>query len=407
MMFLMAVCVFSQAANDDLLTPYVKILRERGQDPVKFILDKLDKHDLILFDDGLHNAVEPFEYYQELVRNSDFQKKVKYIFLEVVAVNQQPALDAYFASENENPEFLYPAFQNDFSGTGLPYKTYFDLLRCIWKVNSRLPVRERFEIIAVNAPTFWDEIKTPRDLDLFRLSLRSNEYTMYKIIQTHLKDFKSGRKGIFLTNTRHAYKGIKNRQGRYYWNCGTFFHVFDPDKTCSVRIHNISLCFKGVKKLDSSTARTTEGLEEVIIQWVRMENGLWDSAFQELGNRPVALDLKGTPFGEAAYIGNHMLNAAPGQTMADAYDSLIFLRPVDKMRRTAIVDFIYNESLKGEMERRMKILYTPEQIGKMLKDAGVKSLREYIDKDYVSQPEQIQPLVRQIGPIDAWKTEKQ
>lgn len=403
-MFLITFFVFSQAARDDLLSPYVQTLREKGRDPVRFILDKLDKHELILFDDGLHTAVEPFEFYQELVRNPDFQKKVKYIFLEAVSVNQQPALDAYFASEMENPRFLYPAFQNDFSGTGWPYKTYFDLLRSVREVNALLTPEGRFKVMAVNAPVFWKEINTSKDLDLFRLSLKSNEYTMYKIMITRLNRFKSGRRGVFLTNTRHAYKGIKNREGRYYWNCGTFFHLFNPGKTCSVRIHNINLYFKGRKKIDSKTVRTTEGLEDVVIEWVRMEEGLWDSAFKAMGNRPMAFDLKDTPFGDTAYIGNHMLNAAPGQTMVDAYDALVFLKPVDKMRRTAIADFIYTAPYKKEMERRMKILYTQEQINKILQDHGVKTLEKYIDKVYVSRPEQIQPLASRIGPIDAWKT---
>jgi hypothetical protein len=401
--FLIAISVSLQAEKDDVLSPYVKSLKERGRDPVPFILQKLETHDLILFDDGLHTAVEPFEFYRELVRNPDVQKKVNYIFLEAVSMNQQPALDAYFASEIENSELLYPAFQNDFSGTGWPYKTYFDLLRSVWDVNASLSPGDRFKVIAVNAPAFWKEISTSTDLDLFRLSLRSNEYTMYKIMMTHLNRFKSGRKGVFLTNTRHAYKGIKNREGRYYWNCGTFFHVFNPGKTCSVRIHNINLYFKGRKKIDSKTARTTEGLEDVVIQWVRMEEGLWDSAFEATGNRPLAFDLKDTPFGDAAYIGNHMLNAAPGQTMADAYDALVFLKPVDKMRRTAIVDFIYTVPYKQEMERRLKILYTREQMAKMLQDHRVKTVREYIDKVYISRPEQDQPLARQIGPINAWK----
>jgi hypothetical protein len=40
----------------------------------------------------------------------------------------------------------------------------------------------------------------------------------------------------------------------------------------------------------------------------------------------------------------------------------------------------------------------------MLRDHKVKSLREYIDKAYAARPEQVQPLARLIGPIDAWKT---
>lgn len=396
----------SQTQHSEKLATYVNAVNEKGKKPIHFILDKLDKYDLILFDDALHTAVEPFEFYQDLIRSVDFPKRVKYIFLEVVSVTQQPALDAYFNSEIDDLKLLYPAFQNDFSGTGWPDKTYFDLLQSIWKTNSTLLVQDRFKVIAVNAPTYWKEINTPKDLDLFRLSLAGNDYTMYKIILSYLDNFKSGKKGIFLTNTRHAYKGIKNMENKYYWNCGTFFYLHNPGKTYSVRFHNINLSFEGEKEVDSKTPKTTEGLENVIVKWVRMENGLWDSAFETFGNTPIAFDIKDTPFGKAEYIGNHMLNVALGQTMYDAYDALIFLAPIEKLRQTAMVDFIYTEEYKHELERRSKFLYSEEQLDKNLNDYGLKSLREFIDNYFIYKPEILQPLAKEIGPIDAWKTKE-
>jgi len=406
LLFFMLNYANSQAQQSEKLKPYVNTLKEKGDEPIHFILDKLDHYDLILFDDALHTAVEPFEFYQDLIKNVDFQKKVKYVFLEAVSINQQPALDEYFESKVDDLKFLYPAFQNDFSGTGWPYKTYFDLLQTIWKINSTLPVQDRFKVIAVNAPTYWKEINTPKDIDLFRLSLAGNNYTMYKIILSYLDNFKSGEKGIFLTNTRHAYKGIKNRENKYYWNCGTFFYLHNPGKTYSVHFHNINLSFEGKKEVDSKILKTTEGLENVIVKWVRMENGLWDSAFEIFGNTPIAFDLKDTPFGKAEYIGNHMLDIASGQKMYNAYDALIFLAPVEKLRQTAMVDFIYTEEYKHELERRSKFLYTEEQIDKILNDYGLKSLREFIDNYFIYKPEILQPLAKEIGPLEAWKTKE-
>ena len=398
--------ISSQAQLSEKLNSYVNTLKEKGDEPIHFILEKFGNYDLILFDDALHTAVEPFEFYQNLVSNADFLQRVKYVFLEAVPINQQPALDAYFNSETNDLKFLYPAFQNDFSGTGWTYKTYIDLLQTIWKINSTLPVQDRLKVVAVNAPTYWKEIDTPKDLDLFRLSLTGNDYTMYKIILSYLDNFKSGEKGMFLTNTRHAYKEIKNMENKYYWNCGTLFYMHNPGKTYSVRFHNINLYFEGKKEVNPATPKTTEGLEDVNVKWVRMENGLWDNAFESYGNTPVAFDLKDTPFGSDEYIGNHMLNMAPGQTMYDAYDALIFLAPVEKLRQTAMVDFIYTDEYKSELERRSKFLYTEEQINEILTGYGFKSLREFIDNYFTFKPEIIQPLAKEIGPIDAWKTKE-
>jgi hypothetical protein len=69
-----------------------------------------------------------------------------------------------------------------------------------------------------------------------------------------------------------------------------------------------------------------------------------------------------------------------------------------------MVDYIYTDEFKHELERRSKILYSKEQIDKILSDNGLQSLREFINKTLKYQPEKKQPLVKEIGPIDAWKT---
>ena len=55
-----------------------------------------------------------------------------------------------------------------------------------------------------------------------------------------------------------------------------------------------------------------------------MEKGVWDSAFKDNGYKASAFDLPDTPFGNATYVGNHMLDVDPNMKMKDAYDGLIF-----------------------------------------------------------------------------------
>src|SRR5262249_27425531 len=121
-------------SQPDGLEPYVQTLREAGVEPVRFVIDKLRDHHLLTFDDGMHTAVEPFLFYQQLVREPAFHKPVKWIFLEAIPINLQPHIDAYLDTQPENPALLYPAFQDDY-GMGFPYKTYFDLLHTVYEVN--------------------------------------------------------------------------------------------------------------------------------------------------------------------------------------------------------------------------------------------------------------------------------
>jgi hypothetical protein len=45
------------------LDRYLQVLRQQGQEPIPFVIGKLDTFDLLIFDDALHIAVEPFEFY--------------------------------------------------------------------------------------------------------------------------------------------------------------------------------------------------------------------------------------------------------------------------------------------------------------------------------------------------------
>lgn len=364
---------FSQENN--LISDYLEVLSETGQKPVDFVNSTLNDYDLLVFDDALHLAKEPFDFYQTLIRDSLFKSKVKYIFIEVFSITSQSYIDDYFNSQVKDKKFLLPAFQNDYSGYGWRYKTYLDLLDTIWEVNNELLESEKIQIVCVDQPIYWEGIKTRKDYNLFQQSLVARDYFMYKIISQTLDNFKNGDKGIFLTNTRHAYKNIRDSNNELYWNTGTFLNQWHQDKTYSIRLHNVNLSIQS--RLDNTINNSTEGLDKYSYSWIRMENGIWDKAFEENGNVPVAFSLEENIFGEAKYVGNHMTNVAENQTLYDAYDGLIFLAPLEELHFSAKLDFIYTNSFKQELKRRIMLLQG-EQLASFLKKNKVNSLDEFI-----------------------------
>jgi hypothetical protein len=389
LMFMGMQLLFSQPTSaDKRLQPYIDVIKQDGMNPVAFVIDKLQQHDLIIFDDALHTAVEPFEFYQELIKTPTFYTNVQYIFIEAVSINQQPHIDAYFTANTENVELLYPAFQEDFSGLGWTYKTYFDLLHTIFLLNKTLPEEQQLKVIAVSNPTYWSEINTAKDVELFQKTLRSHDFLMYKTIADQMNNFNSGKKGIFLTNSRHAYKEIKNIKNELYWNCGTFFYQWHPGKTYSIRFNNVNLFLEKEKT--------------VKIKWDRIANGIWDSAFKAVGDKPVAIPLKNNVFGSEPYIGNHMLNVYPNQTIFNAYDGLIFLGPLEAMYKTAKVDIIYTNKFKKELERRYKILFTPDEINQQMENYNTKNVSDLIEQQHAAEAQKSLPQAKAIEPINTW-----
>ncbi len=364
---------YTQSAN--LITDYLEVIEETGQEPVKFVNNKLEDFDLLIFDDALHIAKEPFDFYQKLIKDNSFKDKVKYLFVEVFSTTAQAAVEEYLNSPVKDSAILLPVFQNTYSGYGWRYKTYLDLLGAIWEVNASLVESQKIQVICVGQPIYWKGIETRNDYDLFQESLIGRDYFMYRVILKKLEDFGSGEKGIFLTNTRHAYKGIKKANGKFYWNTGTFFKQWHPDKTYSIRFHNVTLSIQA--KVDSVQNSSTEGLDKISYNWVRMENGIWDKAFRKNNNVSVAISLENNVFGEAAYVGNHMLNVADKQTMYDAYDALIFLKPLEELTFSAKIDFIYTDSFRVELKRRIEILQE-EKLATFLTNNEADSLDDFI-----------------------------
>jgi len=365
----------SYPQENNLVSDYLNVLNEKGKTPIDFVNNVLIDHDLLIFDDALHLAKEPFDFYQQLVRDSFFISNVKYIFIEVFSITSQPYIDKYINNPVKDSTILLPVFQNDFSGLGWHYKTYLDLFGTLWDVNSKLPEPEKIKIVFVDQPVYWEGIHTRNDYNLFQKSLVARDYFMYKMISQTLNNFKDGNKGIFLTNTRHAYKNIRNSNNNLYWNTGTFFYHWHPGKTYSIRFHNVNLSIKS--ESDRKTNISTEGMEKYSYSWIRMENGLWDKAFRENGNVPVAISLEDNIFGKANYVGNHMANVPDNQTMYDAYDGLIFLAPLEELHFSGTLGFIYTESFIPELKRRIKLLHG-EQLPDFLSENEADSLDDFI-----------------------------
>ncbi len=359
------------------ISEYVNVLEEEGQDPVDFVNSKLDQHDLIVFDDALHLALEPFEFYQQLINDKTFISSVNYIFVELFSITAQPYIDEFLNNSKKDFTILRPVFQNDFSGYGLRYQTYLDLMSSVWDANQPRSDSEKIKVIGVDQPIYWEGIRSRVDYDLFQESLIGRDYFMYKKIVQKLNNFESGDKGIFLTNTRHAYKNIRKSDGTPYWNTGTFLNLWHPGKSYSIRLHNMILSIESERK-DVSNA-STEGLDRISYSWIKMEDGVWDAAFEESGNNPLAIPLRDNVFGKAKYVGNHMLKAADGQTMYDAYDGLIFLAPLEDLHFTARFDFIFTSEFKEELKRRILILQEG-RLDDFLAENEVTSLEDFIEE---------------------------
>lgn len=369
-------------AQSPAVRHYMKDLNDYGQEPIDFVAKALNKNDLIIFDDALHSAYEPFVFYNTLITSNSLSGKINFVFLETLSTTAQPAIDSFLNASVKDSTLLMKAFQDDYTGMGWRFQTYLDLFSTVWKHNQLLPDSLKIKIIGVSPPVYWEAIHTQQDYELFQNSLQSRDYFMYQEILNAMEGFVKDKKGLFLTNTRHAYKNIRNSSGKLYWNTTTFFNQWNPGKALSVRIHNVTLSIEAVK---NTTKKSSGELNEMVYRWIRMDSGRWDSAFVKYDNKPVALALKNTRFGNTSYVGNLMLNVAPHTTMHDAYDVILFLAPLSNLHLSAQFDYIYTAPFKSELERRLRLLNEPDFLG-FLKRNSSTTFEEYFKNEFTYVP---------------------
>jgi len=380
--------LFLNTSNAQTIDGYYNVLKKQGQQPATFVTKKLQKYDLIVFDDALHAAVEPFEFYTNYIRKQPHT--LDYLFVEVFSITAQPLIDSFLQCEIKDTSILAGVFKMDF-GLGWPYQTYLDLLLTVWKVNQHLEENQQIRVIGVDQPIYWESLHNRRDFNLFKQSLIARDYFMYSIIEKYMDGFSGTKKGFFLTNTRHAYKCIKNKDGQIYWNAGTFLHQWHPGKTYAIRFHNMILNIKSLKK--NVTHGSMQGLDRLEYTWARMDNGLWDSAFARNQNLPVAIPLKNNVFGRHPYWGNHMNNVLAGQTMYNAYDAIIFLKPLEETQFSAHTKFYFTEAFKSELVHRINVIHG-HNIDAFLHKNNVTSIEEYIEQLSEFVPEKQNPLIQ-------------
>lgn len=78
-------------------------------------LSTSNEADLLIFDDGMHSALELWEFCIRLVKTESVARRLDFVFVEVLSISGQPHIDAFMDAETTRTDLLAPALQNDFS----------------------------------------------------------------------------------------------------------------------------------------------------------------------------------------------------------------------------------------------------------------------------------------------------
>jgi hypothetical protein len=85
--------------------------------------------------------------------------------------------------------------------------------------------------------------------------------------------------------------------------------------------------------------------------------------------------------------------------MADAYDAVIFLAPLEALHQTALTRDIYTPAFRVELARRLRLLYDKDDLAGKVEASGSRDLAEFIEKSYVATPERPLSQARGLPPL--------
>ncbi len=308
------------------LARFASHLAKEGREPKAFMLEALASHRLTILGET-HNRPLYWDFNARLVQDPAFARHVGTIYLELSA-SHQGHMDRFLGVPSLDPTPLVEMLR-DTHVEGWPGQCTVDFLSAVWKTNQSLPVPQRLRVVLVDNLRDWSKIQTQSD---WTRQMRGRDNTMARTILQDL-DKGDGRHGFFIVGKFHTELDF-HAEGSP--NAGTLLRQALKDQVFVVVQHSVVQEDRG----------KVHG---------RARGGLFDEAFRDRKDLPVAFPLKGSPFGAERYDCHPELQGMAKGTYGSCFDAYLFLGPVDEERLSPLIPGFYTETFLKELDRRLQV----------------------------------------------------
>lgn len=359
----------------DYLVPFVEFAKKSSTDPRGFLLDNLATHRLTMFGEIRHRPAY-WKLLSDTVEDSRFAEHVGVIFLQLPE-NNQALVDKFLDAASLDPAPIVELMhQVDWMGN--PDASLLDFFTSVWRTNQPLARERRVRIVLVDSPMPWKVILTPADLRAYDIA--HDTQIAHAILRHFVFNPGDTRNTLCILDAAQACKNLR-------WRADD-----SPMRTAGWRLSEVlgTQCFSVMEHSPQITDHGT------VIG--RVGEGLFDSAFREAGDKPMAVMLHGSPFGAEAYDASAELDCAG--SYQDAFDALIVLeRLEDEHHSPALADF-YTEDFVKETDRRHVLIYDRQITDELGSDEiSAERFMKWLDRTW-GQP---RGWKQNLGPIDAWR----
>lgn len=326
--------------------PYIDFLKQQKTDPVDYIFDLFEKYDIVVLGERDHRDTTQYELFTKIISDPRFIEKVGNVFTEVGVHNQRDraneVLKGNYASYADFEKELRKLYRDmDYEPMWACYN-YWILLSSIYKVNSKLPEKDKISYYPTDIEYDWGIVDTHRQQKAFKEFVSTgirDGYMGYHFIHDYeriLKDSNQHRKkALVIFNRPHSYQSYVTFRGDSDNYAASYIFNKYPGKVANVMMNWVVFQKSGKDYLISQ--------------------GRWDAAFRALGNLSLGFDFANTPFGNNAF-DHYDQTETNAIGYKDVYTGFIFYKPINEWVFTSGISNIIDEDFKPEYKRRLYLV---------------------------------------------------
>jgi hypothetical protein len=277
--------------SKNTIAPYVLFLNQQ-KEAKEYIFKLFEKYDIVILCERLHYEMTQYDFIYDVISDQRFIDNVGAIFTETGGVNYQTELDSLMNEHNLSEKELDDRVANLMKNISISWPVWdktnlFTHLKSLYKLNQNLPEEKKINHYFTDIDFTWDRMNDEDYQKNRRILLRDRDKTMSENFSKQYEKNRSSilnrNKCLVIMNYRHGFGPVRKTNGELLeQNAGALIMEKYPEISANVLINTVKLSFDASKY----------GISVSSIQ-----NGIWDNAFSEIGNKSLGFDFKNSPFG--------------------------------------------------------------------------------------------------------------
>jgi hypothetical protein len=309
---------------------YLKYLKQHAKSPAQYVRDKFKDHDVVILGE-MHGVKENLKLIRDLIDPLYHRSGVRYFAMELLR-HRNTGLANQLVTGKEYDQQLALRIFRDYGHPDFGYKEYMDIIKAIWRLNSRLaPEAEKFKVIALDKGD-WESIDLPTSPspEEYEKFVKEHDPFMADVLAQEVLE----KGGKALVQIGYAHSFTRYRLAEMAPRFGYILHEKYGDRIFQICLHQPHF---GPEVLKGNPPTTRPDIIDFI-----------EKIMTKNRNKPAAFDMDGSPFESLRDRKSLYFAFQDDVVFSDIAQGYIFIKPLDRLnfRMTWVDGFINEENFE-------------------------------------------------------------